>query len=352
MLPVLAAVGSAIGNVASSILTNNTNKKISRETNEQNYKIWQEQLAAQREQYEREKQENRFLVQQQRDWSLADRDFENNYNDPSNVRKRLIDAGINPAFAMSNGQGLFGSSTAETSTGSPPSSSIPVAPEMRGYTADYSGFGRGISDAAALYYQSKQEQRADYSLASDITFRDRKSYIDFMNAISEAKKAGLSERQLDHLIDKFNKEYALERDKFEAQKSLDDDTIALQRERVVIERLNVQIQDDLARQNIRLSKTQINSIRQDIEESAERIEQMRKNGASERDLRDAQKKEAESLKRLYQRQRINLENTDIRDWLKLYLESNPSLAGSRFSSPVLQYEIQQGYLKSKNRRGF
>ena len=80
MLPVLAAFGSAIGNVASSVLTNNANKKISRETNEQNYKIWQEQLAAQREQFEKEKQENRFLVQQQRDWSLADRDFDYSYN--------------------------------------------------------------------------------------------------------------------------------------------------------------------------------------------------------------------------------------------------------------------------------
>ena len=165
MLPVLAAVGSAIGNVASSVLSNNANKKISRETNEQNYKIWQEQLAAQREQYEKEKQENRFLVQQQRGWSLADRDFENNYNSPFNVRQRLIQAGINPAFAMANGQGLFGSATAETSTGSPPTSSVPGAPEMRGYTVDYSGFGRGLSDAAALYYQSKQEQRAAKSLS-------------------------------------------------------------------------------------------------------------------------------------------------------------------------------------------
>ena len=135
--PVLAAasaLGNLVSNVASSIISNNTNKKISSDTNAQNYKIWQESLAAQREQYEKEKFENRFLINQQRAWSLADRDFENQYNSPAALRQRLEQAGINPAFAMSNGQGLFGSSTAETSTGSPPSASVPAAPEMRGYT--------------------------------------------------------------------------------------------------------------------------------------------------------------------------------------------------------------------------
>lgn len=350
-LAFLPALGSAIANVGSSIATNNANKKISRETNAQNYQIWQEQLAAYREQYEKEKQENRFLVQQQRDWSLADRDFENNYNSPSNVRQRLIQAGINPAFAMANGQGLFGSATAETSTGSPPTSSIPGAPEMRGYTADYSGFGRGLSDAAALYYQSKQEQRADYALASDIEFRNRKSIIDYMNVRNEAIKNGISQRALEQEDEHFYKSFGLESSKVNRQLDIDEARTRLDERRVAIEETRLQIDKDLAAQNIRLSKTQMKSILQDIQESAERIDQMRKNGASDRDLKDAQKREAEALKAYYGQQKINLKNEDIRDWLKLYLESNPSLAGSRFSSPVLQYEIQQGYLKSKNRRG-
>ncbi len=351
MLPVLAAVGSAIGNVASSVLTNNANKKISRDTNEQNYKIWHEQLAAQREQYEKEKFENRFLINQQRGWSLADRDFENQYNSPAALRQRLEQAGINPAFAMSNGQGLFGSATAETSTGSPPSSPVPAAPEMRGYSADFSGFGLGVSQALATYYQSKQEQRADYALASDIEFRNRKSIIDYMHVRNEAIKNGISQRALEQEDEHFYKSFGLESSKVNRQLDIDEARTRLDSRRVAIEETRLQMDKDLAEQNIRLSKTQQKSILQDIQESAERIEQMRQNGASERDLKDAQKREAEALKAYYGQQKINLKNDDLRNWLKLYLESNTSIAGSRISSPVMQYEIQQGYLKAKHRRG-
>lgn len=273
-LAFLPALGSAIANVGSSIATNNTNKKISRETNAQNYQIWQEQLAAQREQYEKEKQENRFLVQQQRDWSLADRDFENNYNSPSNVRQRLIDAGINPAFAMANGQGLFGSATAETSTGSPPTSSIPAAPEMHGYTVDYSGFGRGLSDIMAGYYQAKADERADYQLASDITLRDKKLQIDFLMAETAARKAKVDEDVLEQRRNEFDKTLTFEKEKSDRDFSLREDHLALQADTLVLDAVKTNIQRALVESQIRLSKSQIASIGQSIAESVARVNQM------------------------------------------------------------------------------
>ena len=279
MLPVLAAVGSAIGNVASSVLSNNANKKISRETNAQNYQIWQEQLAAQREQYEKEKQENRFLVQQQRDWSLADRDFENQYNSPAALRQRLIQAGINPAFALANGQGLFGSSTAETSTGSPPTSSVPGAPEMRGYSADYSGFGLGISQALASYYQAKESERADYALASDIEFRNRQSIVDFMNAMSNATRAGVARDELEEKKRQFDKNFTFNKSQAEIYNAIESDRISLEAERVQLEEAKTLIQRNLAASSIRLNGAQIAELAQSIKESSERIADMRQRGS-------------------------------------------------------------------------
>ena len=277
----LMAAGSALSNIFTSHKTNETNKAIARETNAQNYKIWQEQLAAAREQYERERQENRFLVDQQRKWSLADRDFENDYNSPENVRKRLIAAGINPAFAMSNGQGLFGSATAETSTGSPPSSSVPGAPEMVGYTADYSGFGRGISDALASYYQAKESQRADYALASDIEFRNRKSIIDYMNALSEATKAGVARDTLEESKRQFDKNFAFQSDNAQKHLAIENDRIALEAERVQLEDMKTTIQRNLAMSSIRLNGAKIAELAQSVKESQERIADLRRRGADQ-----------------------------------------------------------------------
>ena len=174
-LQALGQVGSGIANVISNNKTNKTNLAINRE-----------QLAAQRQQYLDEVAENRFLVNQQRQWSLQDRDFENKYNSPVEMRRRYEAAGINPAFAMANGQGAFGSATAETSTGTNPTSQIPGAPQM--VAPDFTPIGLGVSNAVARYYQEKDSQRADYALASDIEFRNRKSIIDYMNVRNEAIK--------------------------------------------------------------------------------------------------------------------------------------------------------------------
>lgn len=335
----LQAAGSIGQGISNIISTNNTNNK--------NYQIHQEQLAAQRKQYEDEVAENRFLVNQQRRWSLEDRDFENEYNSPKAVKQRLIAAGINPAFAMANGQNLFGSATAETSTGTNPTSSVPQAPQM--VVPDYSAFGQGISDAVARYYQAKDSERADFALASDITFRNRQSLIDYMKVRNESINLGISRDRLMQEDEHFMKSFGLEESKVNRQLNLDEARTSLEARRVAIDETRLQIDKDLADQNIRLSKTQQKSILQDIQESAERIIQMKKNGASDRDLKDAQKREAEALKAYYGQQKINLKNEDLRNWLRMYLESSGSIVGSRFPAPIIQHELQEGYFKNKRR---
>lgn len=88
LAPALAATAAGVGNVISGAtqLINDAN------TNKTNYKIWQEQLAYAKEQYEKERLENRSLI-----------DEERAYNDPSNERERFLRAGINPTLAKYGG---------------------------------------------------------------------------------------------------------------------------------------------------------------------------------------------------------------------------------------------------------
>lgn len=264
-LQALGQVGSGIANVISNNKTNKTNLAINRE-----------QLAAQRQQYLDEVAENRFLVNQQRQWSLADRDFENKYNSPAEMRRRYEAAGINPAFAMANGQGAFGSSTAETSTGTNPTSQVPSAPQM--VAPDFSPIGMGVSAALAQYYQAKESERADYALASDIEFRNRKSIVDYMNALSEATKAGVARDTLEETKRQFDKNFTFQQDQAQKHLAIENDRIALEAERVQLEDMKVLIQRNLAASSIRLNGAQIAELAQSIQESRDRIDDLRKRG--------------------------------------------------------------------------
>lgn len=116
------AVGSSDRRAA-----NELNYYATMDTNKTNANINAEQLAAARENWKREQQN----FELQRKWALEDRDFENSYNSPINVRNRLLQAGINPALAMSGQGGVASVPSASPkaaqapSFGSPPSS-IPM----------------------------------------------------------------------------------------------------------------------------------------------------------------------------------------------------------------------------------
>lgn len=113
--------------------TNEANARISKDTNDVNYKLWQEQLAAQREQYEKERLENRFLVDQAYQREIENRDYQNWYNSPKAQIERYLRAGINPYLAMS-GLSAMASAGASSSVGSNPSMS-PASPiPAAGYT--------------------------------------------------------------------------------------------------------------------------------------------------------------------------------------------------------------------------
>lgn len=153
------AIGSAIGGLGSmigSIYSANKNYSSQQETNKMNYQIWQEQLAAQRENWKRE-QEN-YL--QNRRWQLQDINAERQWNSVQAQAARYRAAGLNPALAMYGGAGQNQVSTTQA-TPSAPSFDAPVsAPQMVAPTLDLSGLGIGFQSGMNLYLAS-QRQEAD-----------------------------------------------------------------------------------------------------------------------------------------------------------------------------------------------
>lgn len=127
-MSVLSAIASGIG----SIVSGYGQKKAAeaqlqgtRETNELNYKIWQEEQAYNKEMYE---------LQRQDTWDMWN--AENAYNDPSQQIQRLQSAGLNPYLAIS---GVQGNTAGSMST---PSANATRAPTMQapGPEAYYNGF--------------------------------------------------------------------------------------------------------------------------------------------------------------------------------------------------------------------
>ena len=122
----------AVGNFASNLIGNKTNKKLVRETNAQNYKMFQEQNAFNREMA--------FDMMQ----------YENAYNDPSAVRERLEAAGYNP-FVMGDQGATFANADGSTPTAGTP---IPMqAPQIQAPTFD---FATSLGDLTLKAAQAKK----------------------------------------------------------------------------------------------------------------------------------------------------------------------------------------------------
>lgn len=107
-----------------------------RETNAQNYKIWQEQKQHNVDMYNLQQQGNIDL------WNM-----QNEYNDPSAQLERLANAGLNPALALGN-------NPTGNASSAPDSASINGTNSPTMQTADPSAYRNVVSEAFANALQS------------------------------------------------------------------------------------------------------------------------------------------------------------------------------------------------------
>ena len=159
------------------------NAELQRETNAQNYKIFQEQ--------------NAFNEQM---WNK-----QNEYNLPSNVVKRLLDAGINPSAVFGNG------SYSEAGSLQSVNASPMVAPQLNARVSPYNPDLSGVGDAANAFFQNQliskniESQGIDNQAKQiDLQYKVQRIILDMREQISRIDnnlaQKGLSEQERQNLI--------------------------------------------------------------------------------------------------------------------------------------------------------
>lgn len=245
-------------------------KDLTRETNEQNYKIHQEDLAAQRKQFEDSLIENRFLDERHRKWQLEDIESERAWNSAAAIAERYRQAGINPYLAMQSGAAAvmagsgasspsMASGSAPTGTGTP--SAIPMQSPSRMMPYD---IGAGINEALANFIRARASEqgirKSEYDISAD-KLRLRMEEAESRARINKLEHEGLlSKNEADKVRYDLDFLKKVEGDRIK-EFSLRNDEIAANIAYNKAETEFTNVQAEFARHNIKLTDMQIKRLK-------------------------------------------------------------------------------------------
>lgn len=182
---------------ASSLIGGAMNFFGKKKTNDQQLQIAREQNKA-----------NQQLQDSQNQWNLEQWNRENAYNNASAQKQRLLDAGINPAFAM--GQIASGSATSSQLQSAPYTPA--VAPE---YTSPWEGSGNVVGDFMSTYMNMRmneanvkaaearaKRETAEADAVSGYRATESQSNIEKNRVMSQMAVIETKQKQLDLTINK------------------------------------------------------------------------------------------------------------------------------------------------------
>lgn len=165
---------SGVGSLASGVLgyfgqkaANEAMLKATRETNEQNYKIWQEQQQHNIDMFNLENEANKENWQYQFDTTNA-------YNDPSAQVARLRAAGLNPSMAMQGGNaaGVASSSSMGSASATPAGAPQMQAPPSEAFTPPWLVASQQSLQGLMSFAQALNLNKENENLESMINERD------------------------------------------------------------------------------------------------------------------------------------------------------------------------------------
>ena len=139
-------LASSMANLAASLAAAEANSEDVEATNQMNYRIAHEANMYSQAQFDENMQWLRYQYQKNREYALQDRD----YNSPSKVVQRLVQAGINPAAYFGSGQTQIPGSTG---VGAPAQSNFHVAHFEPKRVGDF--ISQGVGRAVDAFYQSQ-----------------------------------------------------------------------------------------------------------------------------------------------------------------------------------------------------
>lgn len=139
-------------NFIGGLISNNTNKKLVRETNAQNLAMFNQQMAQQEKQFQQTMDYQTMDWNRNRQAALEDWYRETEYNDPLKQKERYMNAGINPALAMQGQNAAIGSMESSAGGSSPSPGSMPGIPQLQ---APQDQLGENIARATDMYLRSR-----------------------------------------------------------------------------------------------------------------------------------------------------------------------------------------------------
>lgn len=154
-LPVIGDVVGAVSNLLGTSSANETNLQATRETNENNYKMFQEQLGFTREMWNKN----------------------NQYNSPQNQRSLYQAAGINPYLALGN---MASGEASMASTPSPNPLQVPhvEAPQIGSFIADA---GRSYVDSVIKRQQAESLGLDNKAKLISLRYKETNEILDLYN---------------------------------------------------------------------------------------------------------------------------------------------------------------------------
>ena len=171
-----------------------------RESNTLNALMHNQDLAWSKQQYEDQKLENRYLVDlayNRQNQLIAD---ERAYTDPAAVKKRYLEAGINPYLASQSGIASGSSGNASVQSGSAPSSNTPSGAAMQAAHAENNnGLGFGLSKIADLATHYVEMEH-------DLAYKKQMANNDSLRALADWSRTGVQNAYTTKLTDKLAKD--------------------------------------------------------------------------------------------------------------------------------------------------
>lgn len=281
----LGAVGALIGgafNLWATDDTNYTNLVLNDRTNRSNEEINRQQLAWAREQYEQEKAENRFLVDQAYERELENREHNEEYNTPAAMMARYRAAGINPYLAMfgSGSSGAAGvRSSVNASVGSNPHANQPSMIPMQNPAPMQIPQGFGSSLVDAIDNMAKNDI-ARGALNEQIEARVANMELEYMKFLEE-KANNKSQRDFYKAqIEDMSKKFALETSKFEKEKDWQNFQKYYQQAQLEQHDKELEIQNYLANSKIKLDSAQVSEIATAVIKMKQEVFEMQRSGDS------------------------------------------------------------------------
>ena len=269
-LPLIGNVVSGISNLFGNSSTNDTNREIARETNEQNYKMFQEQLAFTEDMWNKN----------------------NEYNTPAAQRQRFEEAGINPYMAVGQMQG--GNATMATT---PTPNSAQVGHPMIKPNFDFVGESFSAYQDARMKEQQIEQVGLDNKMkAIELMYKNQSEILRLdreRQSILESKSVSdVNRKRVDELSEtidslkmqnRYLEPYLTERNN--EQRS----SAQLKQEQVESERLSQEYQKmitvmdkKLKSSQIHLNTAQVSQCNAVVKQVLEEVNQMKLNGVETR----------------------------------------------------------------------